>query len=156
MTDQPSKVDPVDPEVTAAGDPATEPATAEGRTAGDPVAEPATAQPATAEGHTAGDPAAEPATAQPTGLVVVTRSGGFAGMTLRGQVNLDRLDDPDRMIWQSALSEGLTQVTPHEPTPDRFVYRVRSAQAGLDITVGDHELPDHLRSLLDSAVHPPT
>jgi hypothetical protein len=145
MTDQPNAADPTAPPSKPTG-PAAEPTT-------EPTEEPTTEP--TEPTEPTEEPTTEPA-AQPTGLVVVTRSGGFAGMTLRGQVNLDRLDDPDRSIWQSALSEGLTQLTAHEPTPDRFVYRVRSAQAGLDITVGDHELPDHLRSLLDSAVRPPT
>jgi hypothetical protein len=102
-----------------------------------------------------GGPSPEPSP-EPGGLVVVTRSGGFAGMTLRGQVNLDRLDEDDLTTWRAALRDGFAQLSAHEPSPDRFVYRVRNAQAGVDVTVGDHELPDDLRSLLDAAVRPPT
>jgi hypothetical protein len=91
---------------------------------------------------------------EPGGVVQVTRSGGFAGLTLRGEVDLDQLDGPERTTWQSALVDGLPQLAPHEPAPDRFVYRVLSEQTGLDLTVGDHELPDDLRTLLDSAVRP--
>jgi len=88
-------------------------------------------------------------------LVQVSRSGGFAGLTLRGEVDLDRLDDPDRSAWESALSEGFGALAVHEPAADRFVYRVQSPQAGLDLTIGEQELPEHLRALLDRAVLPP-
>jgi hypothetical protein len=101
------------------------------------------------------EPSAEPSP-EPGGLVVVTRSGGFAGMTLRGQVNLDHLDEADLTTWRAALRDGFAQLSAHEPSPDRFVYRVRNATAGVDVTVGDHELPDDLRSLLDAAIRPPT
>ena len=88
------------------------------------------------------------------GVVLVTRSGGFAGLTLRGEVDLDRLADPDLSAWQSALRDGLRTLPAHEPAPDRMVYRVRSEPAGLDVTVGDHELPEELRLLLERAVRP--
>ncbi len=71
----------------------------------------------------------------------MTRSGGFAGLTLSGEVDLDQLDGPERTAWQSALLDGLPSWPTHEPAPDRFVYRVHSEQTGLDLTVGDHELP---------------
>ncbi len=79
-------------------------------------------------------------------------------MTLHGRVNLDRLDPAERARWQAALSEGFaglgTEASGH-PGPDRFVYRVRHQDTGLDITVGDHQIPDDLRALLDTAVRPP-
>jgi hypothetical protein len=100
------------------------------------------------------EPAEPPQPAEPGWVVQVTRSGGFAGLTLRGEVDLDRLDGPERTTWQSALLDGLPQLAAHQPAPDRFVYRVLSEQTGLDLTVGDHELPDDLRTLLDSAVRP--
>jgi hypothetical protein len=96
------------------------------------------------------------AAVEPGGLVRVTRSGGFAGLTLSGEVDLDRLAGPDLTIWQNALRQGFTPLAGHQPAPDRFVYRVHSEQTGLDVTVGDHELPDDLRTLLDQVVHPPT
>ncbi len=99
-------------------------------------------------------PAATPA-GVPTGVVLVTRTGGFAGLKLTGQVDLDGLQGEELTAWRSALSEGLASVQPQGPAPDRFVYRVSNEPAGLDVTVGDHELPEHLRSLLDSAVRAP-
>jgi hypothetical protein len=92
------------------------------------------------------------------GLVEVSRSGGFAGMTLHGRVNVDRLDDDARRLWQRALSHsftGLGETRGQQPGPDRFVYRVRNQRSGLDVTVGDQEIPDDLRALLDTAVRPP-
>jgi hypothetical protein len=89
------------------------------------------------------------------GLVEVMRSGGFAGLTLRGQVDLDQLAGPDRQAWDVALNEGLSGALPHEPAPDRFVYRVSRPATGLDVTVGEHELSDDVRALLDRAVAPP-
>jgi hypothetical protein len=90
------------------------------------------------------------------GLVEVMRSGGFAGLTLRGQVDLDQLAGPDREAWDVALNEGLSGLTAHVPAPDRYVYRVSRPATGLDVTVGEHELPDDVRILLDRAVLPAT
>ena len=94
----------------------------------------------------------------PGGLVRVTRSGGFAGLTLSGEVDLDQLDPPERTAWQAALQFGLAaraELAEHQPVPDAFVYRVHIEQTGLDVTIGDHELPDDLRILLAHAVRPP-
>ncbi len=99
----------------------------------------------------------------PGGLVEVSRSGGFAGMTLHGRVDLDRLDPAVRERWRSALGEALPALADGangpgaagHPGPDRFVYRVRHQATGLDVTVGDHQIPDDLRALLDTAVRPP-
>jgi hypothetical protein len=87
---------------------------------------------------------------QPSGVVQVTRTGGFAGMTMTGQVDLGSLDGSALSAWQSVLEQGVREAPPHQPSPDRFVYRVHDEQTGLDVTLGDHELPDHVRSLLDS------
>jgi emfourin len=90
----------------------------------------------------------------PAGRVEVTRSGGFAGLTVRGEVDLERLEEPERSVWEWALRDGLPGLAAHEPAPDRFVYRVSSAASGLDVTVGEHELPEDLRTLLERAVRP--
>jgi hypothetical protein len=98
----------------------------------------------------------EPTSEQPGGLVEVSRSGGFAGMTMHGRVNLDRLSGGDLAAWQAALAEGFgSPGEAGQPSPDRFVYRVRNRRSGLDVTVAETELPEHLRALLDSAVRPP-
>jgi hypothetical protein len=92
------------------------------------------------------------------GLVEVSRSGGFAGMTLHGRVDLGRLEPAEQARWHAALTDGLAGLaegTSGHPGPDRFVYRVRHQATGLDVTVGDHQIPADLRALLDSAVRPP-
>jgi hypothetical protein len=91
----------------------------------------------------------------PAGLVQVTRSGGFAGLTLRGDVDLDQLPEPDRAAWDAAFNETLTELPGHEPVPDRYVYRVARPAVGFEVTVGEQELPDAVRALLDRAVLPP-
>ena len=102
------------------------------------------------------EPSSTPSAAVPGGLVEVSRSGGFAGMTMHGRVNLDRLAGADLAAWQSAIGEGLPAAAPGgQPAPDRFVYRVRNRSSGLDVTVGEQDLPENLRTLLDSAVRPP-
>jgi hypothetical protein len=89
------------------------------------------------------------------GLVEVTRSGGFAGLTLRGQVDLDQLADPDRAAWDAALEDRLVGLAPHEPAPDSYVYRIARPAVGFEVTVGEHELPDDVRALLDRTVVAP-
>jgi hypothetical protein len=103
------------------------------------------------------DPPTGPPThaADPEAVVQVTRSGGFAGVTWHGQVDLAELPGPDRDAWVAALQELLSELSVHEPAPDRYVYRVRRPGTGLDVTVGEHELPDDVRALLDRAVVPP-
>jgi hypothetical protein len=89
-------------------------------------------------------------------LVEVSRTGGFAGMTMHGRVNLDRLTGESLAAWRAALSGGLAETAPSgQPAPDRFVYRVRNRSSGFDVTVGEQDLSADLRSLLDSAVRPP-
>lgn len=100
------------------------------------------------------DPSAPPG----SGLVQVTRSGGFAGLTLRGEVDVDRLDEPDRAAWESALQVSLGGQAEEADRPggaDRFVYRVCRPATGLDVTLGEHELPDAVRALLDRTLLPP-
>jgi hypothetical protein len=92
---------------------------------------------------------------QPGGLVEVSRTGGFAGMTLRGRIDLDRLPGDQLSAWQSALTEGLVASESRTPAPDRFVYRVRNQRSGIDVSVGDQELSEDLRTLLESALRQP-
>jgi hypothetical protein len=59
--------------------------------------------------------------------VIVSRSGGFAGIRLTWQVRLD--ERPDASEWL-ALIQALPwdEVTAAAPEPDRYVYRIRCAQ----------------------------
>jgi hypothetical protein len=102
------------------------------------------------------EPAEQEPTESPSRFVEVTRTGGFAGMKLTGQVDLSGLQGEELAAWQSALHEGLSGLEPRQAAPDSFIYQVKDQTSGLDVTVGGHELPEGLRSLLDSAVRPPT
>lgn len=56
--------------------------------------------------------------------VVVTRSGGFAGIRVSWQVVIDDL--PDASDWFVLLRDlPWDQVAAQKPQPDRFVYRIR-------------------------------
>ena len=77
--------------------------------------------------------------------VVVRRSGGFAGITKEGTVDLDS-DDP-RVPAVRALVERIdfTAVEPGRPQPDRFVYRFR--YAAVECQVQEQALTPDLHQL---------
>jgi hypothetical protein len=53
----------------------------------------------------------------------VARSGGFAGLTLRGEV--DTADQPDQDSWDALVrAAALDQAPPDDPRPDRFQYEI--------------------------------
>ena len=59
--------------------------------------------------------------------MVVRRSGGFAGLTKEGAVDLES-DDPRVPAVRSLVDRiDFTSVEPGRPQPDRFVYRFRYA-----------------------------
>lgn len=79
--------------------------------------------------------------------ISVTRSGGFAGITRRAEVNTSALPDPDG--WQALVSRVDLAEYRDEPTrqPDRFVYTVDID--GTSAHFGETDLTDALRELID-------
>jgi hypothetical protein len=54
----------------------------------------------------------------------VVRSGGFAGLTVRGEV--DTAGRPDQDSWDALVREAaLDQPPPDDPRPDRFRYQIQ-------------------------------
>jgi hypothetical protein len=94
-------------------------------------------------------PPDQPPPAPPT--LVVTRSGGFAGLRLERQLPLGELPDEQARRWYDLLDSGrLLQLDPVDPSPDRFVYRLSGP--GLEVTAGEQQLPDDVRGLFDETL----
>ncbi|MFB9836163.1 protealysin inhibitor emfourin [Actinoallomurus acaciae] len=79
--------------------------------------------------------------------VAVTRSGGFAGLVRRAEV--DSADHP--AVAGLIDNVSLDEVPQHRPQPDRYVYDIqigdRSAQVGeADLHGPLRELVDHVMS----------
>jgi len=78
------------------------------------------------------------------GKVVVTRSGGFAGIRQSGEVTLG--DDPRTDQIESLLDRiDFAAVGPHEPMPDRFVYTFEIGER--QVVVGEQDLSPDLQQL---------
>jgi hypothetical protein len=62
-------------------------------------------------------------------IVSVTRSGGFAGLTMHGELDVDAQPDADR-LEAAVRALGAKDLGTGRPQPDRYVYRleVRDAQ----------------------------
>jgi hypothetical protein len=85
-------------------------------------------------------------TPAPTGgdKVVVTRSGGFAGIRQSGEATLG--DDPRTREIESLLDRiDFAAVGPHEPMPDRFVYTFEVGER--QVVVGEQDLSPDLQQL---------
>ena len=100
----------------------------------------------TTVGVTPGASAASSAGASTAGTsVVVRRSGGFAGLTKEGAVDLES-DDPRVPEVRSLVDRiDFTTVEPGRPQPDRFVYRFRYAT--IECQVQEQELTPDLHQL---------
>ncbi|WP_426566446.1 protealysin inhibitor emfourin [Angustibacter sp. McL0619] len=84
------------------------------------------------------------------------RSGGFAGMRVDRQIDLDALDPADAAAWRALLSSPLLRELPNEPAqPDRFVYRLTHESTGVDVVVAEQQLPDDVRELLERTLRRP-
>ena len=84
------------------------------------------------------------APAIPTGSVVVTRSGGLAGLSLTGEMTLG--DDPRTPEVESILDGlDLKSFGAHRPQPDRYVYRFDIGDE--QVVVGEQDLTPELRHL---------
>ncbi len=89
---------------------------------------------------------AAPAGSPPVGLVVqVARSGGFAGQTKEGAVDLDSTDPRAPAVRRLVQRIDLRAVGGGEPKPDRFVYRF--GYLGTQTQVHEQELTGDLREL---------
>lgn len=84
------------------------------------------------------------------------RSGGFAGITLSGDVDVDALSDIEaqqarQLIEQAKLFELPRRIQSRSPMPDGFVYKITIEDGGKKrtITVGDQSAPPTLKPLLD-------
>ena len=86
-------------------------------------------------------------------VVVVERTGGFAGIPKSRDVDLRSLPSEEAERWRALLESAfLRQLSPERPQPDRYVYRVCCAPAGIDVTAADQQLPDDVRELFERAL----
>ena len=90
---------------------------------------------------------------RPAPTLVVARTGGFAGLRLERELPLGELPDDQARRWFDLLDSGrLLELSPVDPAPDRFVYRISGP--GLEITAAEHQLPDDVRWLFDETLRP--
>lgn len=98
-----------------------------------------------------GDPSAAPSDrARPaSGELVVTRSGGFAGVQQTRTVDLSALPTAERRAWGAALRDrGLADPADADPWPDAFCYEITCTHPELDVQLPEQALPPGLRTLL--------
>lgn len=89
-------------------------------------------------------------------VVVVERTGGVAGMRRTRDVDLRTLPSEDAEQWRALLgSPLLQQLSPEPPQPDRYVYRVCCAPAGVDVTAAEQQLPGHVLELFERTLRLP-
>ena len=78
--------------------------------------------------------------------VIVSRSGGLAGLRLTWQVRVEEQPDPDD--WYLLLEEiPWNQPPAVPPEPDRFVYRIRCPPR--EVTLAERQLVGPWRELVD-------
>ncbi len=78
--------------------------------------------------------------------VIVSRSGGLAGLRLTWEVRVD--DQPDRDEWYLLIEEiPWGRPPPVPPEPDRFVYRIRCEPH--EATLAERQLTGPWRELVD-------
>ena len=103
--------------------------------------------------------ASEPLSPSPmptSGLLLVQRTGGFAGLRLERELDLESLPTEQSEQWQRLLGSGLLRALPEaEPAPDRFVYRVRCPAVDLDVRAGEQQLPQAVRETFEQTLHLP-
>jgi hypothetical protein len=81
--------------------------------------------------------------------VEVTRSGGYAGLVLRGELDTETLIEPERTAVESAI-ERLAPAPAPTAAPDRFQYRLAIAGAdgaSREVVFGEPDLPPELAAL---------
>lgn len=78
--------------------------------------------------------------------VIVSRSGGLAGLRLTWEVRVE--EQPDAAEWYLLIEEiPWGQPPPVPPEPDRFVYRIRCAPH--EATLAERQLVGPWRELVD-------
>jgi len=91
----------------------------------------------------------------------LVRSGGFAGVSLRAEVDTSAADDPDAQWFDAALSgvdvdmlAALGTTPAGLGTPDRFTYRLSVDRDGQrqELTFGERGVPEPLRPVVDRLV----
>jgi hypothetical protein len=88
---------------------------------------------------------AQPGSSEQPATVAVCRSGGFAGTTKVGELDLD--SDPEGPEVRHLLMRvGMQPITSTRPTPDRFIYTVEYGDWHL--TVPEQDLTPELRRLV--------
>ncbi len=99
-----------------------------------------------------------PPVAVPAGLVAVRRSGGFAGRTASGTVDLDGDDPRAPVVRELVTGLDLRHVKPGLPKPDMFTYTFEICGAD-PVAVPEQHLTDRLHRLaevvLSSGTGPP-
>ena len=82
----------------------------------------------------------------------IERHGGLAGVKLSAEVATTDLDATKAARAERAITRllgGPAAVSP--PQPDRFRYEITVPDRGASVTVGEQDLPDDLRPLIELA-----
>jgi hypothetical protein len=78
--------------------------------------------------------------------VVVSRSGGIAGIRITWEVQVD--EQPDAFQWTQFLQQlPWDEVDDTEPKPDRFIYRIRCAPH--EVVLAEPQVSGPWRELVD-------
>ena len=78
--------------------------------------------------------------------VIVSRSGGMAGILLTWEVQVE--EQPDPILWAEFLNSlPWDEVTDSEATPDRFAYRIRCAPH--EVVLAEQEMNGPWRDLVN-------
>ncbi len=78
--------------------------------------------------------------------VIVSRSGGLAGLRLTWEVRVE--EQPDPREWYLLIEElPWSEARPVPPEPDRFIYRIRCEPH--EATLADRQLTGPWRQLVD-------
>jgi hypothetical protein len=78
--------------------------------------------------------------------VVVSRSGGIAGIRVTWEVQVD--EQPDAPEWRDLLDAlPWDEVDERAPEPDRFIYRIRCAPH--EVVLAEPQLSGPWRDLVD-------
>jgi hypothetical protein len=103
-----------------------------------------------------GDAGGSPSPDDTPSMVLVERSGGFAGLRTSRDVDLRSLPSEDADQWRALIGSPLLQeLSPEPPQPDRYVYRVACPPVGLDVTAAEQQLPGHVRDLFERTLRRP-